>query len=65
MHRVRCWVERLTVVALAWLAVLTCGCFSLRSEHEVKPIHITMDVTLRMDRELDRYLGPIEEEVAP
>ncbi len=54
-------------VAAAWpfAALLACGCLSMRSEHEVKPIHITMDVTVRMDRELDRYLGPVETEGTP
>ncbi len=39
---------------LAWAGT---GCLSMKSEHEVKPIHITMDINLKVDRELDRYFG--------
>ena len=30
------------------------GCISVKTENEIKPIHITMDVNLKVDRELDR-----------
>ena len=30
------------------------GCFTVKTESEIKPIHITMDVNLKVDRELDR-----------
>lgn len=31
-----------------------CGCFTVKTESEIKPIHITMDVNLKVDKELDR-----------
>lgn len=41
--------------ALLALAVLTAsGCFSVKTESEVKPIHITMDINLKVDKELDK-----------
>ncbi|MBO7721269.1 MAG: DUF1318 domain-containing protein [Kiritimatiellae bacterium] len=44
-----------THAALAALAALAAaGCISVKTESEVKPIHITMDVNLKVDRELDR-----------
>ena len=41
--------------ALLTLAVLTAsGCFSVKTENEIKPIHITMDINLKVDKELDK-----------
>lgn len=55
--------------AAAWvgaaLALAGSGCLSLKSQHEVKPIHITMDINLKVDRELDRYFGDMGGEVQP
>ena len=31
-----------------------CGCFTVKTESEIKPIHITMDVNLKVDKELDK-----------
>ena len=30
------------------------GCISVKTENEIKPIHITMDVNLKVDKELDK-----------
>ena len=43
------------IAILAPLAVLTAvGCISVKTESEIKPIHITMDVNLKVDKELDK-----------
>lgn len=41
---------------LAYLAIvaLAAGCLQVKTESEIKPIHITMDVNLKVDRELDK-----------
>lgn len=40
---------------LAIFAALTAaGCIQLKTESEIKPIHITMDVNLKVDKELDK-----------
>lgn len=41
-------------IAAAALAVLAIGCIQVKTESEIKPIHITMDVNLKVDKELDR-----------
>ena len=41
-----------TLSALAVVAVS--GCLSVKTESEVKPIHITMDINLKVDKELDK-----------
>ena len=30
------------------------GCFTVKTESEIKPIHITMDVNLKVDKEIDK-----------
>ena len=41
-----------TLAALA--ALCMAGCISVKTESEIKPIHITMDVNLKVDKELDK-----------
>ena len=48
------------LVALV-VGVLAPGCFSVKTEHEIKPIHITMDINLKVDRELNNFFGDIDE----
>ncbi|MDD2456602.1 MAG: hypothetical protein PHG96_04325 [Kiritimatiellae bacterium] len=33
------------------------GCLSVKTEHEIKPIHITMDVNLKVQKELEDFLN--------
>ena len=35
-------------------ALLAAGCLQVKTESEIKPIHITMDVNLKVDKALDR-----------
>lgn len=48
----------ITKTACATIAVLAAfafsGCFTVKTESEIKPIHITMDVNLKVDKELDK-----------
>lgn len=50
-------------------ALCLVGCTTLKTEHEVaikpvevevKPIHITIDVNLRIERELDSFFGDLD-----
>jgi len=45
----------LTLVAVA--ALCAPGCIQVKTESEIKPIHITMDVNLKVDKELDRQFS--------
>lgn len=42
---------------LPLLALCTAGCIQVKTESEIKPIHITMDVNLKVDKELDRQFS--------
>ena len=51
-----------SVLPLAVILAASAGCLSVKTEHEikpveVKPIHITMDVNLKVDKELDKAFG--------
>ena len=43
----------------AAVALLGAGC--IRTSHEIKPIHITMDINLKVDRALDDFFSDVDE----
>ena len=43
----------------AAVALLGAGC--IRTTHEIKPIHITMDINLKVDRALDDFFSDIDQ----
>lgn len=54
MKRVR--REMLAALLLVSAASLVGGCLSVKTEHEIKPIHITMDVNLKVQKDLENFL---------
>jgi hypothetical protein len=47
------------------LAVALGGCLSVKTEPiEVKPIHITVDVNVKVDKALDDFFGDIDKKAA-
>lgn len=50
---------KLAVWSAAALAALACteGCLSVKTEHEIKPIHITMDINLKVKQDVENYLN--------
>lgn len=42
-----------TAMTITAAALLAGGCIQLKTESEIKPIHITMDVNLKVDKDLD------------
>ena len=53
------------VVACLMLA-MTVGCTpTIRHEHKIEPLHITMDINLRVDRELDNFFDFQEPAATP
>jgi hypothetical protein len=49
-------------------ALLTCGCQSSHTVKiepvEIKPIHITMDINIKVDREVDSFFDQVEQKAA-
>ena len=53
----------LSLASLSMLAVFSigsAGCVSLKTEHRVEPIHITMDVNVRLERELESAFSDLD-----
>jgi uncharacterized protein YdbL (DUF1318 family) len=48
--------EMYLYIALAAAVAANTGCLSVKTEHEVKPIQITMDVNLKLDKALEQEL---------
>ena len=42
------------IILAATAALCAAGCIQLKTESEIKPIHITMDVNLKVDKDLDK-----------
>jgi hypothetical protein len=51
------------VLFLLPLVFATSGCLTIKTEHEVKPIHITMDVNLnvKVDKALNDFFGDLDQ----
>ncbi len=46
------------VIFFVMLGAVACsGCFRLKTEHKVEPIHITMDINLKVQRDLEDFLN--------
>ena len=45
------------VILAATAALCATGCIQLKTESEIKPIHITMDVNLKVDKDLDKVFA--------
>lgn len=55
MRRMRRRILALLVTGVT--ASVVGGCMSIKTEHEIKPIHITLDVNLRVQKELEDFLN--------
>ncbi len=54
-------MKRRFLLLLAALALNLAGCLSVKTEPiEVKPIHITVDVNVKVDQALDDFFGDID-----
>ena len=42
------------VVASVTALIAAAGCISVKTENEIKPIHITMDINLKVDKEIEK-----------
>ena len=53
-------------IALSIVSLLLCGCVQtehrIETRHTIDPIHITVDVNLKVDRELNDFFGDLDED---
>lgn len=45
------------MLGVALVACASTGCLAVKTQHEVKPIHITMDVNLKVDKAIDESIS--------
>jgi len=54
-------IARLSLFAFLLPLLLLSGCLNVKTEPiEVKPIHITVDVNVKVDRALDDFFGDLD-----
>ena len=56
-----------TAFAAIVLAGLCVGCWThheIKTESEIKPVHITIDVNVKVDKALDDYFGDLDKAAA-
>ena len=59
------WRMRLAPVAAPLLVVFVAGCLSVKTDPiEVKPIHITVDVNVKVEKALNDFFGDIDRKAA-
>jgi len=50
---------------IPWTAFALVGCLNVKTEPiEVKPIHITVDVNVKIDRALNDFFGDLDKKAA-
>lgn len=56
-------VAMLPFLLLAAVSATT-SCVSVKTEHKIEPIHITMDVNVRLEQELDKAFEDLDRQAA-
>jgi len=51
---------RITALAAVFGALTLAGCVSVKTQHKIDPIHITMDVNLRLEKELEATFSALD-----
>ena len=46
----------MTQLAIVLMLIVN-GCLSIKTEHEIKPIQITLDINLKVERELENFMN--------
>jgi len=49
-----------TVIIIGATSLILSGCVSVKTEHKIEPIHITMDINVKVDRALDDFFGDLD-----
>lgn len=53
--------RRIPIILASAISLNICGCLSVSTKPiEVKPIHITVDVNVKVDKALDDFFGDLD-----
>ncbi len=58
--KLTCAVQWMVRSSLLCLLCGTASCVSVKTEHRIEPIHITMDVNVRLERELNDAFADLD-----
>ncbi|MCG8527417.1 MAG: hypothetical protein MI748_13620 [Opitutales bacterium] len=50
----------LKLLGIAPLILMFSGCVSVKTEHKIEPISITVDINVKVDRALDDFFGDLD-----
>lgn len=50
----------LLITSLLTLLTAFSGCISVKTQHKVEPISITVDINVKVDRALDDFFGDLD-----
>ncbi len=53
------------ICLLASALLLLTACIKMKHEMVIQPVHITVDVRIKIDRELEDFFGDIDKAAAP
>jgi hypothetical protein len=49
-----------TLLILTAVAASMSGCISVKTQHKIEPISITVDINVKVDRALDDFFGDLD-----
>ncbi len=52
--------KKIPVIFIIGMSIILSGCVSVKTQHKVEPIHITMDINVKVDRALDDFFGDLD-----
>ena len=52
--------KTIPVISILAMGLTLSGCVSVKTQHKVEPIHITMDINVKVDRALDDFFGDLD-----
>ncbi len=57
-------MKPLVLPSLVFLGLSLGSCISVKTEHEVKPIEINVNVRVKVEKELDDFFGDLDSQTA-
>jgi hypothetical protein len=54
------WFRLLATAAMTAIFLASASCFSVKTEHRIEPIQITMDVNVRLEKELEDAFSELD-----
>ena len=53
-------MKRIMLFAILCLLLIFSGCIKMKHDITIQPIHVTMEITVKIDRALNEFFGDID-----